>query len=398
MPKIEETTAPEPTPVKTASAGRGRGRGSNSRQHYQKSRVDKLREDRGAKTMAALQERLNADLYVGTHGENDTLAKLEQAQTLKSITLSITTRAIGFNLCHLVRLCVNYGERIAIPSIYELYRVYLGLIEVKVASVQLPMISTLSESLLPPPTNVSFVQTARSAVSVPEPISLMINAIGAIKYNDACYVPAIAAKRYTRNGLFIPRPENVVLSTLRETVIALANPLTPLRWRTEFRENCPIPGTIWENNLLVNGNEIMPEHYDLALNFQQELSRQNVFMTRVQKAVPKMVGSPLDFKSQGSKSLFISNEMNGMHTPYRELNEPLNMYYDRCFLHGTIHNYYALFNIEAAQRLEGELCLLGELPNHLELKYPVYHMRDQVTAPLVITANYGDTIRVKYSI
>lgn len=95
---------------------------------------------------------------------------------------------------------------------------------------------------------------------VPVGVKRIIDAIGIVTHDEKLYLP-IVAKCKNADGM-IPRPENLVLSNLRETVELVSNANTPLVWRQRFENNCPIPGAIWANHLLVNGDEIIPADYD----------------------------------------------------------------------------------------------------------------------------------------
>lgn len=62
-----------------------------------------------------------------------------ERQTLKAITLSITTRGIGLGICHLAHISISYHTYIQVPNIYALYKVSLGLVEAKLESIKKDM-------------------------------------------------------------------------------------------------------------------------------------------------------------------------------------------------------------------------------------------------------------------
>ncbi|CAB3232676.1 unnamed protein product [Arctia plantaginis] len=217
----------ETLPNKNTSTNqpRGRGRQSRGRQQYQRGRVENMRRTKGSETMSALHEDLRKQLFVGSH-EEDALARLSEQQTLKSITLSITTRGIGLGLSHLTFISISYHETIQIPNIYVMYRVFLGLMEAKIEAIKadLPVVKRLTDHVKQFGVNSDMLRVAQSITIVPEPIRKIINAVGHLKYEDKIYVPAIAADPVDRHGQIVPRPESVVLSTLRRTVEYLSDP------------------------------------------------------------------------------------------------------------------------------------------------------------------------------
>ncbi|CAG4981352.1 unnamed protein product [Colias eurytheme] len=118
---------------------------------------------------------------------------------------------------------------------------------------------------------IVMLRVAQSVTIVPEPIRKIINAIGYVKYEDKIYVPAVAVDPVDRNGQPTPRPENVILSTLRRTVEYLSNAENSAGVRRRFHENNSIPGAIWNaDHVLQNPDEIMPRNYDIYDDFRRE--------------------------------------------------------------------------------------------------------------------------------
>jgi hypothetical protein len=77
--------------------------------------------------------------------------------------------------------------------------------------------------------------------------------------------------------IVVPDPYLVTFDNLRDTVIALSNPICPAVQREYFHRLCPIPGTRWsEDFVLLNADEIMPHGYD-ELNLMQDNRTVNAF-------------------------------------------------------------------------------------------------------------------------
>lgn len=189
------STAMETLPQHNASGStRGKPRQSRGRRLYQRGRVATMRQEKGAVTMSNLQEEIRKKMFVGT-SEDDALARLSEQQTLKAITLSITTRGIGLGICHLTFISISYHENIHVPSCYSMYRVFLGLLEAKLEAIKsdLPVVPRLVEHMKQPGVNSDMLRAAQSVTIVPEPIRRIINAVGYVKFEEKVYVPAVAA-------------------------------------------------------------------------------------------------------------------------------------------------------------------------------------------------------------
>lgn len=81
----------------------------------------------------------------------------------------------------------------------------------------------------------------------------------------------------------IPNPYLITIHNLRQVVLALADPKTPLKERQRFIHRNPLPCAIFHDNLLTNPDEIMPENYNIELAladifaFRQMLSQMQYF-------------------------------------------------------------------------------------------------------------------------
>uniref|UniRef100_A0A2H1VUC8 SFRICE_022105 n=1 Tax=Spodoptera frugiperda TaxID=7108 RepID=A0A2H1VUC8_SPOFR len=156
------STAMETLPQHNASGStRGKPRQSRGRRLYQRGRVATMRQEKGAVTMSNLQEEIRRKMFVGT-SEDDALARLSEQQTLKAITLSITTRGIGLGICHLTFISISYHENIHVPSCYSMYRVFLGLLEAKLEAIKsdLPVVPRLVEHMKQPGVNSDMLRAA----------------------------------------------------------------------------------------------------------------------------------------------------------------------------------------------------------------------------------------------
>lgn len=385
-------------PPGSHSRNRG-GRGqTRARRNYQQTRIDNKRIVEGARTTEKINDVIRATLHPGATSSEDLLAKIGETHTLKAITLSISTRAIGFGLCHLNFIAVTYNE-IQIPNVYSQYRVFLAVLEAKLENLKrhYPLPARDTELVERYQVDAMLLHVAQTATIAPEPIQRVINAVGIITYDEGIYIPAVSRGQDDERGRFVPRPENILYSTLRKTVEALASPATPDRYRRRFEENNPIPGAIWENHLLTNADEIMPLNYTTD-HLREDIALLSPYLSKLQKHVPKMVGGTIDFKSVGKLSSFVCNKMSGLHIPSRLPAEALDVYYRRAYPRGNIHDYSCFAKLTAADRLEGQLNLLGELPTFGNYIHPVYSIRSETICRYEYHSDYQAMAQIMYAL
>lgn len=251
-------------PSRGASRPPRRGRGqTRSRQGFQTARMENKRKIEGAKTTVGIDTMIKSTLHPGAKSDDDLLAKIGENHNLKAITLTITTRGIGFGLCHLNFIAVSYHE-IVVPNVYAQYRVFLAVLEAKLENLKTayPLPARDTDQVYNCEVIADLLRIAQTVVTAPEPVKRLVNAVGIISYDEGVYIPAVSRVENDDRGRFIPQPQNILFSSLRRTVEALADPATPERYRRRFIENNPIPGVIWHNHLLQNADEIIPPNYN----------------------------------------------------------------------------------------------------------------------------------------
>lgn len=360
-------------------------------------RMEGFRKDMSHKNEAVYQEDLKKLLFVGTHGEEDALARLGEAQQLRAITLSITTRSIGFGIAQTMFTAITINENILPPPCYSLYRIFLAMLEAKLEGLKTdyPLVSRDTARTFQYISNPRLQHLAHTVTVAPTPIAKAISAVGLIKRDGIVYIPAVMEDAYSRDEMFVPRPETVLYSNLRRIVLALSNPATPERVRTYFENHNPIPGAIFEDHILQNPDEIMPENYGYD-DLQREIRMIQPFLIKLQKHAPKLVSGCVDFKSAGKQSLFISNELENLRLPSRRRNQSLQEWYADCLPLGNITTYFARFDLPAAERFEGQINLFGELPDKGNLRWPFYSNRDPSVCPFEIASDYHGIHQIMY--
>lgn len=137
---------------------------------------------------------------------------------MKAITLCVTTRGIGFGVVNVFSALFEFNNVPVRGNIYELYRVSLEVLQVKVQMVQrsVQAIQASEEDYMTLPRNEDLVIAAKGMIALPDQITAVINNVGKVKIGDKLYVPKIGRVNRTPRDRFIPQSEQIVLANLRQ--------------------------------------------------------------------------------------------------------------------------------------------------------------------------------------
>ncbi|XP_073966383.1 uncharacterized protein [Choristoneura fumiferana] len=287
---------------------------------------------------------------------------MEGAAT-ESKGLSITTRGLGLAACNLCYVAASAG--VAAP-VYAMYRVFLGVAEAKLNAcskhLEGPMSAFQHEYKVTP----DMLDAPLSVPILPALIKHIIDVIDVITVDGTTYCPFVAAQERDAAGEQYPRPENLLLSNLRETVEALSSPKSSIAYRQAFKIRCPIPGAVWDqHDLLKNVDEIIPEEYDWRKDLEGDMWPVHMFLISMQQKYLSMAAGPLSpTGARVSLAALISNEMGDLHAPPRRAGEPLPEYCGRCHPRGTVGPTTKLADAEMpeTEAVLGQVALLGRLP------------------------------------
>lgn len=338
-PQIEHhDQQPERPPAPIAEKGR------SNRSVRREDRAIKGRNIQNDRTMNQLAKDLDSRLFAEFDDITQTFSKLLITPQKRAIPLSTSTRGIGLALGRCIRR-INAQVNIDIP-VLPLYRITLAQLHVKYAEVisQQHLVTTTTHAssvLLPLDTE----RVIRAITVNLAPISMMINSLGNFTTNDVQYYP------------FIPNDIRVVTaSNLRQYVIVNSDNATPLEQRIYAQQLCTIPNAIWNNHVLQDPNDIMPENYDVA-RMIQDIDEVKGFYAALTKKIPKFGGS-VDYTAEGSAGQLVSTNL------------PVNLIM-RCAedmrgdidiqLVGDITDFYTPFPLTSTQIAIGVASLYGEV-------------------------------------
>lgn len=351
--------------------------------------------------MEGVKDKVKERLGYGLENEADLLSRAGENTTRKSIALGITSRGIGFGVLETYRYLTNYGDP-RLPDIYKVYRIALYCFEAKARSVVgtvVPLGDNVADETQRTLYPTGFFLSARTISGLPKQIAMIINAIGVIKAENCTYYPVLPKDIEAEvNGatLFCPQPDRVILSNLRKTVVALADPAIPVIWRQDFFARSPIPGMIVVNNLLINPDEIMPDGYDeqMLMDDIRELGNLNPI---IQKFATKLSGALLSWDPMGGMSLLITTGPSDMKAKLRNGGQELDVYYRTCNPLGDAKDHWCMHEVTQADKMVGIIAMTGELPVYENLEKPLFTIRAQEIASYVVTASREATTRLLFA-
>lgn len=276
----------------------------------------------------------------------------------QDLTLPITTRGIGYNLClYYSRSVYDIRSKCVLPNIHSVYRALLGIVEEKFSR---NFIFPVRNHKLTYPYSRSW--SGDYCLYLPKPLHSIVDAIGVIKYNHVRYYPAMSINTVI-DGKFVPRPENILLSNLRDTVVALSDTNdseAALLYRKSFHRYNSIPAARWDltNYTILNPDEIIPAGYD-SVSFCRDLEAL-ITLRLIQR-------SDKDFhlvdlrKPDGKLASLMSNEMNVRTSDLKT--ENLSNYNNLVEFGDTRNDsYYSLIPMQKYHARLGATLLLGEQP------------------------------------
>lgn len=133
--------------------------------------------------------------------------------------LPVTTRTMGFESVINAYAARQYRENVPLPNLYSMYRVFLAAMEAKILKLQKESGITLRNPdaiYTHAGVRANFLEDIARYNTYPLAIKMAIDAVGIINdVTDIAYLHVIAAMRCDDEGNLQPRPENVVLPTLR---------------------------------------------------------------------------------------------------------------------------------------------------------------------------------------
>ncbi|KAK6616800.1 hypothetical protein RUM43_015043 [Polyplax serrata] len=248
-----------------AREGHRRGRpGQASKARNQDKFRSRINHRQAAEDRSAIEQRYGLQ-------EEGAVEKLftsvECGESSYAVLIPVSTRGIGF-------ASVLEHQRFSDDSmdIHAYYRVMLHLFQLEV------VLSYRSQTVIPnrpfaviPTLPADETNVLMSISQVPLATYTILHNVGAVHTPDD-YYPVLRyppleyewdrVSEDDRYAIGTQWAISLNVSNIREILLLLSDPITPLDVRNGFIDHCPIPGAQWINNLLMNADDIYPDNYD----------------------------------------------------------------------------------------------------------------------------------------
>lgn len=227
---------------------------------------------------------------------------------VRTVPLPVSTRGLGFGLFQCVRGAIMTSATIQVtrPSMLAMYRHC----QLKLAAHWMKDVHAIidRQQFTTPFITEAVRHILEKDTWIPRLVAGFMEGIGTVTMQSgASYAPVLPLNPDV-NGVVWPRPDNVTILNLRQTVVALANPQTPEVVRAAFIQHNPIPGANFVNNLLMNPDEIIPDGYG-PQQMLVDVGMAHQVYADIQKKAPKYI-STIPKDSKGSLSILTSYELN----------------------------------------------------------------------------------------
>ncbi|KAJ8727912.1 hypothetical protein PYW08_016297 [Mythimna loreyi] len=315
----------------------------------------------------------------------------------RPMLLSLSTRGIGLNLCSFYANAIRHSRRNELPDINAVYRAMLAIVETKLDNLGSP----------PRYNDFAYVTSSYKLTNlighmtfwVPTSLQRIIDAIGITETEDeGIYFPVMSENTIDDNLNFVPRPENIHLSNLRETVLALADSndsVAAVSYRTKFYQNNPIPAAEWDqNHTLMNAAKIMPDQYDYDKDLRNDIKTLNS-LQQITRTLEKINLKKVTFSN--ATGILMSSKMSGLRAPDLRPNETLIDYYCHANPEKDVQNFRSLFNLSDDIKMQGATMLLGEQPIIDDCpQHSVYALRSESLNPFPFQHSYKNSCWQQY--
>lgn len=258
-----------------AGPSRGGGMNNNNRgkhqspasKQYRKQKEENFRQEKGTKVIEAYHSDLKKSLLCGFENLDEVIKAKAYEDTTRSIGIPVSTRAVGISVTTTInKIQATEANRQRLPQMtpFQMYRVMLDMVEKQIFENRIAAKLDDRDGWYDPQQFEEFKNVTSSINICPQQIGALLKCIPSFKFEDLSFVPLFPGKKIDDRQRFIPVPEVVYLTNLRETVVSLADQLVAIAVRRNFANKNPIPGAIFAQGALTNAEDIMPAGYNAA--------------------------------------------------------------------------------------------------------------------------------------
>lgn len=246
--------------------GQGRNR-SNATRTRDAEKERNLRIKTGEAVVANYEDSIKKKLFGGFENVEEIIRAKQYETNHQQLAIPVSTRTIEFSIQETFTLVANTRPQIQTPpmTVYQFYRVMLALHESRIYKNRLSA-NFEDANLWYDARAFEIFKTAITSLQIAtQRVGCLVRSSSTFKYETVTIVPTYPAKKYVNmNGqrYYLPVPECVTFTTLRETVTSLANPESDEEQRRGFRERNPLPRAQWDDHsVLTNPDDFMPAVY-----------------------------------------------------------------------------------------------------------------------------------------
>lgn len=248
--------------------------------------------------------------------------------------LPATTRGLGFCVAEAMKTAETLSPGLSQASQVDINAMYrIALLQTQVQQQQadyverdvpksLPFpIPSKQETQLPEEVVLAVKATPETFVN----IATTVESFGRIRFNNLTFrtyqsthrtaflgeEPRVVVQGRRRRAeadqrtLTLPNPFAVSIQTLRDVVKAMADPETPVDQRNYFIQWNPIPGAIYQDGLLINPDEVMPQGYLTDQLYIQDLRNWRCFIGAATRRMASLI-RPLSYSGEAHTGALIS--------------------------------------------------------------------------------------------
>lgn len=364
--------------------------------HDQRSSIRKenFARKKGREHESGTKVPLYEKLLFGFSDFHEAMASMHVSTSTRAIHLPISTRAIGFTVRYLTRKFARLGIAFNHHAFCcALYRVSLFMYEFKISCAS----SVSSARNAPGPNFLSFDIPADTIRVLGQlgvnftPIINLLSSIGVLHAFNTTFVPHHPMSTVI-DGVRQIEPTMITASNLRETVEAMANPVTNQATRQWFYDHNPLPNARWNVParrrdadgqpvldpgfpVLMNADEIMPANF-MVQNLREDVNLLQDALELIGRKYPKYVHlGRIDFSGSGNYSMLVSNQPGDVKCGdliWNNVNQVLIPDYQNSpAIVGGSQHFWSIDKLSEPEFYTGVLHLLGEFPQNPPVTFSV---------------------------
>lgn len=363
---------------------------SRANKQYQTKRDEEYRIKKGNEVVDTLVLDFKKNLLCGFESIDEVIKAKKMETTSAPVCVPISTRTVGFSTQDTYTRVTSIQEnipRLGQMTVYQLYRVQLGMVEFKIfnnrqkCAPELQFWNSMSD--------FEQFKTAITSINVcTQRVGCLLKSIQNFMYNQKDYCFLFPKKQFDAQNRMIPIPELIYLTNLRQTVDYLSNPGTNREIRQNFRMKSPLPRATWgDNDVLLNADEFIPADYGpLNLITDLYLVKGWIENATTLKSVQQKWFAQVDLNKDnpGNESVLISNSSGILRC--NETTEQSQ------YTIGDVGIFWTPEIMPENLMFYGVYNLAGEMASHTKYAYPNYSLRERNSAARSTKRNYSEIV------